>query len=115
MAKAEGLIGLGCIMGSFITGKLLDHDFRVTEARYRRENNFPTSEKLDVKAVRGALRDFPIERARLRSAWWYVGIFCAASAVYGFSLSTHLAVPLILQFLSKATIIPFQFLNSTYS
>lgn len=47
-------------MGSSVTGRLLDHDFRVGEARYRREHDIPASAELGIKAARGALRGFPI-------------------------------------------------------
>lgn len=61
----------------------------------------PSTTELGVKKARGALLDFPIERARLRSSWWHALIFIATTAAYGFSLSTHLAVPLVLQFLRR--------------
>ncbi len=88
-------------MGSYITGLILDRDFRIVEAQYRRNNNVPSSVEIGVKAARGSLRDFPIERARLRSMWWHIAIFCASTAGYGFSLSASLAVPLVLQFFSE--------------
>lgn len=97
------LIGLGCVMGSYLTGMLLDHDWHVYESRYRQQHKFSADQKSDIKSGRGVLRDFPIEHARLRSLWWHVCIFCAATAAYGFSLSTSLAVPLILQFLSESS------------
>jgi len=93
--------GLGCVSGSYLTGRLLDHDFHVTETNYRRDHNIPSDAELGVKKARGALLDFPIERARLRSMWWHILIFIATTAAYGFSLSTHLVVPLLLQFLRK--------------
>lgn len=96
--------GAGCVAGSYLTGRLLDRDYRVVEAAYRRAHGLAGDAPLDRKR----LADFPVSRARLRSAWHLVGVFVAAVGGYGFAVSSGpllrsggraaaLAVPLVLQ------------------
>jgi hypothetical protein len=51
--------------------------------------------------------DFPIEKARLRSTPIYLAIYVIAVIGYGWSLEsdTNIAVPLILQFISRARLL----------
>ncbi|WEW55285.1 hypothetical protein PRK78_000714 [Emydomyces testavorans] len=87
--------GLGCVLGSYLTGRTMDNDYKKVEQRYIREHGLEEGKKLDKKS-RG--NDFPIEKARLRSIWWIVGLFIIAMLGYGWTLNTVIAVPLILQF-----------------
>lgn len=98
--------GAGSVLSFFTIGYLVDHDFCVTEQKYRRMHQLETGISLDYKT----LPDFPIERARLRNMWWIVLIFIAATAGYGFSFTFApklIALPLVLQFFiaSSATAI----------
>lgn len=98
--------GAGSVLSFFTIGYLVDHDFRVTEEKYRRMHQLENGILLDYKC----LPDFPIERARLRNMWWITLIFVAATAGYGFSFAFApklIALPLVLQFFiaSSATAI----------
>ncbi|KAF2100707.1 putative multidrug transporter [Rhizodiscina lignyota] len=75
--------GFGCMIGTIITGKLLDIDYRKTKARYT-----------------GPPEDFPIEQTRLRTVWFYTGMQAASAVVFGWTLDkkVHLSVPLIAGF-----------------
>lgn len=87
--------GLGCVLGSTLTGYLMDHDYKRTETEYRKEKGIADDFKLNNKT----LVDFPIERSRLRSTWWIVLVFIATTALYGFSLSLNqITLSLLLQF-----------------
>lgn len=87
--------GLGCILGSTLTGYLMDYDYKRTETEYRREKGIAD----DLKLSKKTLIDFPIERSRLRSIWWIVLIFIVTTALYGFSLSLNqITLSLFLQF-----------------
>ncbi|KAH8810812.1 major facilitator superfamily domain-containing protein [Xylogone sp. PMI_703] len=87
--------GAGCVAGSYLTGYLMDYDYRTVEAQYRRERNLPDDFKLNKKE----LADFPIEKSRLKSSWWIVLLFVITTAGYGFSLNLNIiAIPLVLQF-----------------
>jgi MFS family permease len=107
--------GAGCIAGSCITGRLLDRDYRIVEAQYRAARGLPA----DGVAINSKkTSDFPVSRARLRSAWYQVVLFVLAVGGYGFSISspllvapttpasearTGMAVPLVLQFVIAFT------------
>ncbi|KAK4041846.1 major facilitator superfamily domain-containing protein [Parachaetomium inaequale] len=104
--------GAGCIAGSCITGHLLDRDYRIVEAQYRASRGLPADAEINSKKT----SDFPISRARLRSAWYQVVLFVLAVGGYGFAISspllapapastarTGMAVPLVLQFIIAFT------------
>lgn len=80
--------------GSYLVGYLMDYNHRLTEREYCQENNYPTETRINLKSH----PDFPIEVARMRNTWWIIALFIITTAVYGVSLRTHLAVPIILQY-----------------
>ena len=88
--------GVGGITAAFLTGKLLDRDYRI----YARRHHFPES-----KSAAHDFYQFPLERARLRSIFVFLTISSIATAGFGWSLHvrTHIAVPLIVQFFTGST------------
>lgn len=101
--------GAGCVIGSFLTGFLMDHDYRVIESQYRASRGISK----DIEIKKKDLVDFPIELSRLRNVWWIVVIFTAATAAYGFSLNLNqIVIPLILQFFIASTATAVFSLNS---
>ncbi|KAI1324507.1 major facilitator superfamily domain-containing protein [Xylariaceae sp. FL0255] len=84
--------GVGIIIGCYFTGKLMDHNYRVTA----RKNGWS-----DLKATKDDLYNFPIELARTRSSLWMLAISTATMVGYGWVVQkgVYFAVPLILQFL----------------
>ncbi|KAL2013539.1 hypothetical protein VTN00DRAFT_1064 [Thermoascus crustaceus] len=91
--------GTGCMAGSFLTGRLMDFNHRKTEKEYSVQHGYPTSQRINSKSH----PDFPIEYARMRNTWWIIALNVASTAAYGFSLRTHMAVPIILQFMTAFT------------
>jgi MFS family permease len=98
--------GVGCVIASLVTGKVLDRDYKRTAGECG----------IVIDNGRGDdLRSFPIERARLRSVK-----FCVAASVifligYGWLLRgrVHMAAPLLMQFFLGLTIPPlFTALNT---
>jgi MFS family permease len=87
--------GFGCMSGSYSIGYLMDHNHKVTEREYCMRNNLPLETRITSKTH----PDFPIEYARMRNTWWITVTFIVCTAVYGFSLQTNLAVPVILQYI----------------
>ncbi|KAJ5345231.1 hypothetical protein N7541_007723 [Penicillium brevicompactum] len=87
--------GFGCMTGSYTIGYLMDFNHKRTEREYCQKHNLPIDTRINSKSH----PDFPIEYARMRNTWWITAIFIVCVAVYGFSLRTHLAVPIILQFI----------------
>lgn len=90
--------GLGCVIGSLVTGRLLDHDYKKVEKRYRKQKDIP---RAPHPLSKQELIDFPIEKARQRNLWWIVAIFIGIVAAFGYSLQTDIDLPLLLQFLSE--------------
>jgi hypothetical protein len=75
--------GGGMLLGSTLTGKLLDHEYRVF------------LKKEESKAIQDEaeeIRDFPIERARLRTMPLHVGIFIAALLAWGWCLEKKVSL-----------------------
>jgi MFS family permease len=99
--------GIGTIVGSAITAKLMTVDFLAAEAKYAAKHNLPLDYKLPKKDLP---TDFPIEHARLRRLTSITILFVSSLALYGLSLAFSnltarngwIAVPLILQFLIAA-------------
>ncbi|CAI7630401.1 unnamed protein product [Penicillium manginii] len=87
--------GFGCISGSYTTGYLMDYNHKRTEREYCVEHNLPLETRITSKTH----SDFPIEYARMRNTWWITALFIICTAVYGVSLRTHLAIPIILQYI----------------
>lgn len=89
--------GVACALTAFGTGRLLDISYRKTAA----ENGIIV-EKDKVTD----LRDFPIERARLRSVKFSVVLSAAFVMGYGWLLQARvtMAAPLVLQFFIGITI-----------
>jgi len=92
--------GVACVTSSYITGRLLDRDYRIVETEYRAMKGIPESVELNRKK----LADFPVSRARLRSTWYIVVLFLLSVSGYGFSVESPLldsmsgmALPLFLQ------------------
>lgn len=85
--------GIGIILGSYFTGKLLDHNYRTVARRVGRDES--------EKASGGDLLDFPIEISRTRGSCAGLAISTATMAGYGWALHQHAhpAVALVLQFM----------------
>ncbi|KAI7900386.1 major facilitator superfamily domain-containing protein [Cokeromyces recurvatus] len=83
--------GVGCVLGSFVEGRLLNRDFRIIAKQSGFENT--TRGKLPI--------DFPIFKARLRSVWINAGLIQVITLFYGWMLYIRapLAVILVLQFI----------------
>jgi MFS family permease len=98
----------GTVLSFYLTGWLMNRDYRIVELRYRNEHSIDQNTSLDPKSV----PNFPIFRARLRSLWWIALVFIATTAGYGFSfLSPSIAVPLVLQFFIAFSATAVLFLN----
>jgi hypothetical protein len=73
----------------------MDYNHKRTEREYCVEHNLPLETRITSKTH----SDFPIEYARMRNTWWITALFIICTAVYGVSLRTHLAIPIILQYI----------------
>lgn len=87
--------GIGGALAAYFTGILLDRDYHLVARQHPLHTNLSGSN----------LRDFPIERARLGSVFYFLAINIVATASYGWVLATktHLAAPLTMLFLTGAS------------
>lgn len=84
--------GIATAIASYGVGRITDFDHRQTAIEHN----------LSIDRVRGDdLLKFPIEKARLRTAWLYIFVSATATAIYGWTLEYHmpLADLLTMQFL----------------
>ena len=84
--------GLGCAIGCCAFGKVMSRDYKVTAKAAGIEVDRSSGDDLSK---------FPTETARLRSAWWIIGIALVCILTYGWTLNARvsMAVPLVFQFL----------------
>jgi hypothetical protein len=100
--------GVGCVAGFFLMTYRLGSDYQIFEARHnaRRAAEYSSLES-------DAQSNFPIERARLRSAWWIMLIFVGTTIGYGFSLSAPSVIRLlVLQFFISGNATAILLVNS---
>ncbi|KAJ8127926.1 hypothetical protein O1611_g5710 [Lasiodiplodia mahajangana] len=97
--------GIGIIASNYSTGRIMDHNYRITA----KEIGWTTD-----KATGDDLFRFPIEKARTRWSYWMLAISTGGMIGYGWAVQSrvHIAVPLILQFLEGFWI---TFFYTTYS
>lgn len=101
--------GIGCVVGSHVSGRIMDRDYKREASLFREMNKLP----IDTEIKQEAFPDFPLEHARLRSVYVLTILFALATAIYGFSLEWHIAFPLILQFITAFTATSIYIINST--
>ncbi|KAK2041134.1 major facilitator superfamily transporter [Colletotrichum somersetense] len=105
--------GAGSIIGTLVTGRILDIDYRRAKAKYEAGDE---SENTVLTAT--TIRDFPIEKARLRLVPIFSLLQCVSIAVFGwtinFSRRVHIAVPIISTFVTGWTAVSAQSLVMTY-
>ena len=120
-------IGMGCAMGSFLNGKILDADFRRIQRGLDKKREATMAVDLEKGVgtrkfegkdrVAGKLDDsFPIEYARLRLVPIYVAVIVVCVMGYGWALQrrVNIACPLILQFLSESCRVLVSFADQRY-
>ncbi|KAI0971083.1 major facilitator superfamily domain-containing protein [Xylaria arbuscula] len=100
--------GAGSIIGTLITGKILDADYRRVKERHQSQ---ASQDNVDDAA-------FPIEKARLRLVPIFAGLQCASVLVFGwttqYSHRVHIAVPIITTFFTGWALVSTQSVIMTY-
>ena len=83
--------GLGVILGGWVTGRVMDVNYR----RTAKEAGLPVD-----RHAGDDLEGFPIEKARARGSAWQLVLFAGVLLSFGWTVDrgTHPAVPLVLQF-----------------
>lgn len=102
--------GVGCIVGTLVTGKILDADYRRVKAKLQPPSASATSDD-DEKS-------FPIERARLRLLPLFSILQCLAILLFGWTIQypqqVPIAIPIISTFVTGWMAISTQSVITTY-
>ncbi|KAI0172987.1 MFS general substrate transporter [Hypoxylon sp. FL1284] len=111
--------GVGSMIGTLITGKILDVDYRRVKARHEARsagdgvdagNNLVCSET--------GLKDFPLEKARLRLVPVFSLAQCLSILLFGWTIQfperVHIAVPIVSTFITGWTAVSTQSVVMTY-
>ena len=100
--------GVGSIIGTLITGKILDADYRRVKTKH--ESQAPEDGPDNAT--------FPIEKARLRLVPIFAGLQCASILVFGWTIQysrrVHIAVPIITTFFTGWALVSTQSVIMTY-
>ncbi|PYH67924.1 putative MFS multidrug transporter [Aspergillus vadensis CBS 113365] len=107
--------GVGSMIGTLVTGKILDADYRRVKARY--EASLDAEQGEDTTA---AIREenFPLEKARLRLVPIFSILQCLSIILFGWTINysrrVHIAVPIVSTFITGWTAVSTQSLIMTY-
>ncbi|GKT51009.1 itaconate transport protein [Colletotrichum spaethianum] len=105
--------GVGSMIGTLVTGRILDIDYRSVKAKHDADNE-ANNTVLNAAINRG----FPIEKARLRLIPIFSLLQCASIAIFGWTINfprqVHIAVPIISTFVTGWTAVSTQSLVMTY-
>ena len=95
-------IGLGMLVGSLFSGRAMDSYYRKIKDDLIHQARADSEKHVDPEAIEKDA-SFPIEKARLQILPWVVFVFTTCVISYGWALQSrvNIAVPLILQFISK--------------
>ncbi|XHG00903.1 hypothetical protein AWENTII_004317 [Aspergillus wentii] len=101
--------GVGSMIGTLVTGKILDADYRRVKANY--ESSLDVEQSATQKDD-----DFPLEKARLRLIPIFSCLQCASIILFGWTIQykVHIAVPIIATFITGWTAVSTQSLIMTY-
>ncbi|KAL0953542.1 hypothetical protein HGRIS_004764 [Hohenbuehelia grisea] len=88
----------GLVLGSLLTGKLLDRDYQVIKRRLLKAAHECDDKHMNPEDVTKD-ENFPIEEARLRTVPYYIVVYIVSVIGYGWCINqkVNLAGPLILQ------------------
>ncbi|KAI0376792.1 MFS general substrate transporter [Hypomontagnella monticulosa] len=113
--------GAGSMIGTLITGKILDIDYRRVKTRYEnRSAQIDRGEGGDtsVRSEAGSDDSFPLEQARLRLIPLFSLVQCLSILLFGWTIQypnrVHIAVPIVSTFITGWTAVSTQSIVMTY-
>ncbi|KAI0459370.1 major facilitator superfamily domain-containing protein [Xylaria acuta] len=107
--------GAGSIIGTLVTGKVLDVDYRRTQTKH---GSALSQDGLETRS--GQLQhdnvDFPLEKARLRLLPILALLQCASILTFGWTIHyrVHIAVPIVTTFITGWTAVSIVSVVTTY-
>jgi len=84
--------GIGCVIGSLITGVIMDKNWIRTEARFRQQRGLMP----EMLITKSNLDDFPLERARLQPLPYLTILFVISVVIYGWFLQARIHIASVL-------------------
>ncbi|EWZ81231.1 hypothetical protein FOWG_14796 [Fusarium oxysporum f. sp. lycopersici MN25] len=112
--------GVGSMVGTLITGKILNLDYRRFKARHdARIASSNTEDDVEPVNTRKAQEnDFPLETARLRLVPLFSLLQCASILLFGWTIQyphrVHIAVPIVSTFITGWSAVSMQSVVMTY-
>jgi MFS family permease len=111
--------GVGSMVGTLITGKILDFDYRKVKASFELQSPSRDVESRGTTTHTPASQeDFPLEKARLRLVPLFSGLQCLSILLLGWTIQypnhVHIAVPIISTFITGWTAVSTQSVIMTY-
>ena len=105
--------GAGAMIGTMITGKILDKDYRRVQDRCKAESD---SNESATEQQSSDEYHFPLESARLRLAPVFAVLQCLSVLVFGWTVqhSVHISVPIMSTFITGWTSVSTQTIVTTY-
>jgi len=108
--------GVGSMVGTLVTGKILDLDYRRVKAKY--ESRFDVEAGTHQSKSNASQEDFPIEKARLRLVPFFSILQCLSILLFGWTIQyphrVHIAVPIVSTFITGWTAVSTQSVIMTY-
>ena len=115
--------GVGSIMGTLISGKLLDIDYRRVKAKHDARschtvNALASNAEPASRSVSTTEDSFPLEKARLRLVPVFACTQCLSILLFGWTIQypekVHIAVPITSTFVTGWTTVSMQSIIMTY-
>ena len=105
--------GVGSMIGTLITGKILDTDYRRIKAK---NESSSAPEAINTISHSALESSFPLEKARLRLIPIFSLLQCMSIILFGWTIQyrVHIAVPIISTFITGWTAVSTQSLVMTY-
>ena len=105
--------GAGAMIGTIITGKILDKDYRRVQEKYNRSH---AAESGVSQATVDDHHNFPLEKARLRLIPIFVVLQFLSVMLFGWTVqyTVHIAVPIVATFITGWTSVSTQTIVTTY-
>ncbi|KAL3487802.1 major facilitator superfamily domain-containing protein [Aspergillus germanicus] len=111
--------GVGSMVGTLVTGTILDADYRRVKAQYNAETSSDPEQSTSSSTSRDDSEDdFPLEQARLRLIPLFSLTQCLSILLFGWTIQyperVPLAIPIISTFITGWTAVSTQSLIMTY-
>lgn len=110
--------GVGSIIGTLITGKILNIDYGRVKASFETRVSADVEEESALSRSKSNREDFPLEKARLRLVPVFSVLQCLSLLLFGWTIQfphrVHIAVPIVSTFITGWTAVSMQSVIMTY-